>query len=130
MATYYCSHAGCGSKITYEAVKPSHCPKCRQPIRDAMAILTQAAALPVAPRTAAPSYQPPAPPPVRERSAGAIAHINPDQDTDGSEGTYDVRQARQLARQLAASIDPSTIQVEAWRDADERMTPNDWGFNR
>lgn len=40
MPTTFCSH--CAAKIAYEAAKPASCPKCSKPIKDAMAILTQA----------------------------------------------------------------------------------------
>ena len=29
MPSYYCSASGCGFKVQYEAVKPTHCPKCK-----------------------------------------------------------------------------------------------------
>lgn len=70
MPLHYCSN--CAAKVTYEATKPSACPKCRKPIKDAAAMLAQI------------------PPPVSVTRASVVATLAAQPlSEDPTEGNYD-----------------------------------------
>lgn len=113
MPSVYCPHSACGSKIAYEAVKPSVCPRCQRSFASAFAPKVEAAkAKPVrSPRPRAEvvdteteanlmtPYDPSAPQ-IR------AAPIEEPEDEAYDDGT-DPREARRIADELAASINLS-----------------------
>ena len=151
MPIYYCATTGCGNRITYLTEKPKVCPKCGTAIADplsAIASMTLAKnktvkakveeelddeddpiIAPVRSSRSKPIVRKPAP---RKHVVEASA-VNPDdvedEDEDEEEGDdepYNPREARRLARELAASIDPSTITVGIEVDGNDRVTFRDW----
>jgi hypothetical protein len=148
MPTYYCPTTGCGNRITYLTEKPKICPKCSTAIADPMRAIANIVpakivkakveeeidedddAPIIAPARSSrskPIIRKPVP---RQHVASAATVEGDDADDDleddeeGDGEPYNPREARRLARQLAASIDPSTIRVEM--DGEERVTFKDW----
>jgi len=130
MSNHYCPF--CGSKATYEAVKPTNCPKCKKPFEAAFKGAVAAPTpvqpdpdddLPLPPTRSAvvakPRYRhgevvPPVP--TRTTEATVVPLRGPDEEADDEDEYVDPRARRRLARELAASIDPSTIHID---DEDE-----------
>ncbi len=149
MPTYYCSTSGCGNRIEYLTEKPKACPKCKASIVDplkALALATASAArVPIRANPEEDDLEV-VTPPVRSAKSKAIirkplTRLRPvvHLETDDQDGTndedigeededgepLDPRAARRLARELAATIDPSTIHVGI-DDSDERVTFGKW----
>lgn len=143
----YCPYSNCAAKIPYETVKPSKCPRCNRAFADAFKVVTETKPTVSRVTTATVEEESDAPRLTRSellkvrasRSSGTkvkprlkryveeeeVSHVmnppapqeenNPVFDDDHS---YDEREARELARELAASIDPSTIIIQ---DQDDKV---------
>ncbi len=129
--SYFCPFAACGAVATYEAIKPSVCPRCQRRYADAFKVTTASA--PAAPierddtplRAPAPRPRVATPEPVREMTPYAVGGKAPRakhpaarpvipelvEATDDDEPLYDQHESRRLARELVASIDPADIVV-------------------
>lgn len=136
---YYCPHSGCGAKITYESIKPAACPKCKGSFVNAFQSVTKAASefnrasisppLVGSPSNDSPYDEEPVLSPARasmvKRTRGAAnpqyrrqyydENGNPVEvergGSDGSEDSFDPREVKRLARQLAASISPDDLVI-------------------
>lgn len=142
----YCPHTACAARIPYEAIKPTRCPQCGKLFADAFKVKVQATV--VEPEAIEPE---PIDEPVRlTRSAiearrhqsrtklkprPAHGHVSPtpepeeagidpieDVDPGEGDGYIDEGVVHRRARELAASIDPSTISVSMDDDPDERIS--------
>ncbi len=131
----YCPQSSCASKIAYDTVKPTVCPQCRKTFASAFAV----APAPVAPTARAavveddpddrplgrtvtasrPSTtviksRPGRPEPTRLMNPPVEAApqvVFPDDGADEEGEDIDPREVRRRARELAATIDTSTIQI-------------------
>ena len=135
MPTKYCPFSGCGTKIVYETTSPSKCPKCHQVLASAFKVTPveephQAAAQTRAqPKVSAVKSSIMArrraeQQPEEEPVDVSTPEVEDDFATASYDGYINPQEVRRRARELAASIDPSTIHVS---DGDE--TPvrfGDW----
>lgn len=136
MLTCYCPHSSCASKVTYDTIKPTVCPKCRRAFADAFKVAPAPA--PVVASTPS-TYEPEDDRPIGRAALArrgsttqvklrpvraATSHIMnappelqvdaavDDDDFEGDgEDVVSPREVRRRARELAASIDPSTIVI-------------------
>jgi hypothetical protein len=151
MPTYYCPFDRCGAAIQYTITKPTTCPRCERRFADAFKVAVAQTPPPPAPvveeddeprltrsaleaRRKSLSTTSVKPRTRRERDdtaanvmtpVGSKAHPalpDPEPESDIEDDTYDPREARRLARELAASIDPSTIVVEDQDDGIVRFS--------
>jgi hypothetical protein len=125
MPHVYCPFSTCASKVTYEITKPTSCPKCQRAFADAFKTVVAA---PTPPQVRRPGREEPLDDRPLTRSAleasqkarkAAVAGARPvpaaeDEDQDD----VDPREARRAARELAASIDTSSMLTEV---ADDRV---------
>ncbi len=118
MPSVYCPQSACGSKITYEAVKPTVCPRCKKSFASAFAPKGVAKPKPAVTRARVEPdevdanvmtpYDPNAVAPIRARM----------EDTDDDDDQYtDPNEARQIADQLAASINVDIMTDDLGDDA-------------
>ncbi len=130
----YCPHSACAAKIPYEAVKPTTCPKCRKTFASAFTSTPPAVPAParaavqddpderpltksalLAARRAGGALARPRPTPRGEvthlMNAPAAQAVFPDDGADDEDDTLDPREVRRQARELAATIDTSTIKI-------------------
>lgn len=111
MPILYCSSDRCGYPITYTTSRPETCPKCLTAIAKTF-IPKPIPTPPIA--TAQDDNEPPLSRRVTARRAAVLPLDNRDNIetnaiADDDDGPLDRRAARQLARELIASIDPSSI---------------------
>lgn len=114
----FCPH--CAAKLTYEAVKPTRCPRCDKLFADAFRVTTPP------PPTPEPVDDEPETRPLtksallaaRQRPRaqvkprpGQVAQDEPVFPPDDDEPDLDQRAVRRRARELAAAIDPASIIV-------------------
>lgn len=138
----YCPHEGCAAKVPYEAIKPTKCPRCNRtfasafaptapvpaPISRAAVVedddtptrpLTRSALAKARASVASTTRVKPHRGPQPSRIMNAPAEfVPPDLPDDGEEEDeyVDEQTISRRARELAASIDPSTIVIA---DSDE-----------
>ncbi len=138
---HFCSTAGCGSKIPYLTEKPKECPKCKTKIEDPSKIIVKAVIievedLPVIHPVARSSRSTPI---VRKEKISLIkkraqdSSLEPEENDEEDntleeeeEESYDPKVVKRLARQLAASIDPSTIRVNDEDQNSDIINMKDW----
>lgn len=124
----YCPHSTCAAKIAYDTIKPTVCPQCRKTFASAFAVTPPAPVVAPAPQddpddrpfgraaltaarktTTVVKSRPGRPEPSRLMNAPA-AEL-PEEAIIEEEGDLDPREARRQARELAATIDTSTIHI-------------------
>lgn len=133
----YCPYQGCAALITYASIQPEKCPKCHRVLADAFKVAVESV-ISTSPKpkqtttTARRVTQPTtlmrptnqAPIPLGDESE---ANLNDVVELDENEvdESYNPHEVHRTARELAASIDPSTIHI-AGEDDDEPVKFGDW----
>ncbi len=134
----FCPFAGCAAKVAYDAVKPTRCPRCSKLFADAFRVAVPQTA-PISRAAVVEADLSDDQPITRKLAKAAVAKVGPrlQRDTpapisrimnappdlvteavfpddgldDIEEEDADPRAIRRRARELAASIDPSTITI-------------------